>query len=149
MQQNNHHAPLLRMFKIISTFATCSFFISEVFVCSKWINVNNSVLETMVTLLETWTVPDRRASCTYDSHSLPCHLKQFLEFNFGETGHKTVASGTLQLAAMPQYVIQNWMQTYLSNRHVRNTLLAHPHFSRRGLHVGCCRKLSPLRTDGK
>jgi len=132
------------MFKIISTFATCNFFISEFFVCSKWTNVKSSLLETKVTLGKTWTVPDRRASCTYGSHSLTCHLKQFLEFNFDKTGHTIVPSGTRQLAVMPQYFIQNWMQTSLLNRYVRNTLLVHPQFSRRGLHVGCCRNISHL-----
>jgi len=85
-----------------------------------------SLLETTITLLKTWTLPDMCVNCTFENNSLTCHLNQFLEFQIGETGHTTVLSGTRQLAAKQSHVLQNWMPTsLLLNRNVRNTLLAH------------------------
>jgi len=71
-------------------------FLRDIFSCSKWtyilkiMYVKKRAFWKLLLLCSKHEPCLICVNCTYESNSLTCHLNQFLEFKFGETGHMTV-----------------------------------------------------------
>lgn len=154
VQQNQQQAPLLHIFQITSTCATCNFYVSEVsFVCSKWILCfktdvaceEHNLLETKITLLKTWTLPDRHVSCTNGSSSLtsPCKTVHCVSIRRNRTHHswKWYTSICCDATSRRSKLNANFLVAKLIRE---KYLVLTPDISRYGSYVECSRNVSHL-----